>query len=290
MLIKLLSSSHLPFNNPRTERLLCLETHLRKKSDGSMALRNYIEQLEDEGIAIPTRRTLNEDLKRYEMFCDDIQYGGESKLLSLDSSATQDAVAWLMGRAWLDSPLRPRLSSSCIRCLLLAKELQAEVDFPYNPLRKSGEPWIPKMMRGIPLQLIPGTDSSYMQLQLDWGGRSNINLARVQKYVSFTGNKTQDYVPLQEEQVALITVESSDVFLLKRLQGQFPNFVIEKEKQRVTLKVKKSLALMTRDMLKAHLERTQTSDRRIFSEQEIDNNLESKLFTKNLNLKLQYFE
>ena len=45
---------------------------------------------------------------------------------------------------------------------------------------------------------------------------------------------------------------------------------------------------MTRDMLKAHLERTQTSDRRIFSEQEIDNNLESKLFTKNLSLKLQY--
>jgi hypothetical protein len=251
--------------------LLCLENQLRRQSDGDIALKNYIEWLIDAGIAVPKRRTLSNDFRRYADYCDDVRHGGRSKVLSLDSTATRDAVAWLMGNAWLDSPLHPRLSSSCVRCLLLAKELQAEVDFPYSQLRKPGEPWVPKTIRGIPLRMIPGIDSSYMQLRLDWGGKCHINLARVQQYVRFTGNSTQNYASLKEEQPAIITIESTDIFLLERLTWQFPKLKIDKEKCCATLQIEKSQALMTRDILKDYLERCQTPDRQISPKQYIGN-------------------
>ncbi len=268
MLIQLIS--HSLFEKPRTERLICLETHLRQKSENTITLKNYLEWLQSENITIPTRRTLNEDLKRYADFCDDVHYGGDTKSLSLEPKATKDAITWFMGNAWLDAPLRPKLSSSCVRCLLLARELQAEVDFPYSALRKPGEAWIPKTARGIPLRLIPGADSGYMQLWREWGGKSIFNLARIPKHVCFTGNSAQDYAPLQEEQFVLITVESDDRFILERLKKQFPNFVVE-GKHRVILKIEKSVALMTTDMLRAHLVRTQSSDRSIPFKQEIGN-------------------
>ena len=268
MLIRLLS--HSPFEKPRTERLICLETHLRQKSESTITLKHYLDWLEQANITIPTRRTLNEDLKRYANFCDDVRYGGDTKSLSLTPSATKDAITWFMGNAWLDAPLRPRLFSSCVRCLLLARELQSEVDFPYNPLRKPGQSWIPQTAKGIPLRLIPGADSGYMQLWREWGGKSIFNLARIPKYVCFTGNSAKNYAPLQKEQFVLITVKSDDRFILERLKKQFPNFVVE-ERQRVILQIEKSLALMTTEMLKAHLARTQNLARNIHIKQKIGN-------------------
>jgi hypothetical protein len=271
MLIQLLNQ--LPFDKPCTERLECLENKLRRKSDGKMTLKNYIKWLEEAEIVLPTRRTLTKDLRRYADFCDDVQYGGETKSLSLNPTATRDAVAWLLGHAWLDSPLRPKLSSSCVRSLLLAKELQEEVDFPYNPLRKPGEAWKPQLKRGIPLKFIPGADSSYMQLQVDWGGKSNLNLAHIRQSVKFTEDNTQEYAPLKEEQYTRITVESTDIFLIEGLQRQFSNFVIREGGHKATLQIEKSQALMARDMLKAYLERTQTSNRQIPPQQNIGNTM-----------------
>jgi hypothetical protein len=240
-----------------------LENQLRRQSERQITLKNYNEWLEDAGLAIPSRRTLNEDLKRYADYCDDVRYGEEtnSKMLSLNPRATRDAVTYLMGKAWLDSPLRPRLSSSCLRCFLLAMQQQAEVDFPYNALRKPGEPWVPAIKYGVPLRVIPGTDSGYVQLWMVGGGRMNINLTRVTQGVRFTGKTAQDYQPLQEEKKVKFTVESSDVYLLERLDWQFPNLVKEGD-SRVVLEVDKSLEVMTRDILVAHLHRTQSLEKR----------------------------
>jgi len=46
---------------------------------------------------------------------------------------------------------------------------------------------------------------------------------------------------------------------------------MDKEKHCVTLQIEKSLALMTKDILKDYLERTQTSDRQISPKQYIGN-------------------
>ncbi|OQW91250.1 MAG: hypothetical protein BWK78_05165 [Thiotrichaceae bacterium IS1] len=256
-------TTHLPFDQPRTERLFCLEKQLRRQSEKSITLKNYSEWLEDAGISMPSRRTLNEDLSRYTDYCDDVRYGEEtkSKTLSLDPRATRDAVAYLMGKAWLDSPLRPRLSSSCLRCFLLAIELRAEIDFPYSALRKPGEPWVPRIICGVPVRIIPGIDSGYVRLWLSWGGRMNINLARVSQGVRFTGKNALEYQPLQEEKKVKFMVESSDVYLLERLCKQFPSFVKEGHSQ-VMLEVDKSLEVMTRDILVAHLHRTQGLEKR----------------------------
>jgi hypothetical protein len=240
-----------------------LENQLRRQSEKNITLKNYSEWLEDAGISIPSRRTLNEDLNRYTDYCDDVRYGEEtkSKTLSLDPKVTRDAVAYLMGRAWLYSPLRPRLSSSCLRCFLLAMELQAEVDFPYSALRKPGEPWVPQIRGGVPVRVIPGTDSGYVQLWRFDGKRTNINLARVSQGVRFTGKTAQEYQPLQEEKKVKFAVESSDAYLLERLGWQFPNFVKEGH-SRMGLEVDRSLAVMTNAILVAHLHRTQSLEKR----------------------------
>ncbi len=269
MLLQL--TPHLPFDQPRTERLFCLENQLRRQSEKQITLKIYYEWLEDAGLVIPSRRTLNEDLKRYADYCDDVRYGEEtnSKMLSLNPRATTDAVTYLMGKAWLDSPLRPRLSSSCLRCFLLAMELRTEVDFPYNALRKPGEPWVPEIKCGVPLRVIPGTDSGYVQFWMSWGGRMNINLTRVTQGVRFTGRGTGEYKPLQEEKKVQFRVESDDIYLLERLHNQFPNFVMEGRSQ-VVLEVDKSLVVMTNDMLNAHLQRTHSSERRVPPVKEIE--------------------
>ncbi len=251
-----------PFDTPCTQRLIALENILRRHSDSSITISQYQKVLEQAAMTIPTTRTLQEDLRRYGRYCDDVVYGDNAKKLRLDPDATKDAVIWLLGVPWLESPLRPRLSSACVRCLLLAKELKAEVAINYSPLRKQGEPWVPREIVGIPLRPIPGADSGYFQLHIAAGYPMNINLSRIQRFVSFTGQATDDYVTLAPPQRLIFTLEIQDPYLLNRLVAQFAGLK-KAGKNRAVMHVDKSLRRMTLDMLQSHLQRTKTDQRQL---------------------------
>jgi hypothetical protein len=256
MLIR--TDSHPPYDKPRTKRLISLENILRRRSDSKMAISQYQEILEEDKIPIPTERTLQEDLRRYAHYCDDVIYGNHAKKLRLDPDATRDAIIEFLGKPWLVSPLRPRISSACARCLLLAKELKAEVTINYSRLRKPGEPWVPKQIVGIPIRAIPGADSGYFQLHIAKGYRMNLNLSRVQRFVRFTEQSTEHYVPLPEQRQLIMTVEVKDAYLLERLVAQFAGLK-KLDKNHAQMVVEESLKRMTLDMLAGG--RTKTSER-----------------------------
>ncbi|TGO02202.1 hypothetical protein PN36_28670 [Candidatus Thiomargarita nelsonii] len=178
-------------------------------------------------------------------------------------NATRDAVIWLLGVPWLESPLRPRLSSACVRCLLLAKELKAEVAINYSALRKQGEPWVPREIVGIPIRLIPGADAGYFQLHIAASDpRKIINLSRIQRFVSFTGQATDGYVALTPAPQLVFTLEISEPYLLNRLVAQFAGLK-KAGKNRAVMHVEESLGIMTFDMLQSHLQRTKTDQRQV---------------------------
>ncbi|TGO02543.1 hypothetical protein PN36_23345 [Candidatus Thiomargarita nelsonii] len=252
-----------PFDTPCTQRLIALENVLRQHSDSSITISQYQKVLEQAAINVPTTRTLQEDLRRYGRYCDDVVYGDNAKKLRLDPDATRDAVIWLLGVPWLESPLRPRLSSACVRCLLLAKELKAEVAINYSALRKEGKPWVPQEIVGIPIRPIPGADAGYFQLHIAASDpRKIINLSRIQRFVSFTGQATDGYVALTPEPQFVFTLEISEPSLLNRLVAQFAGLKKE-NKNRAVMHVEKSLRRMTIDMLKSHLQRTKSDKRQV---------------------------
>lgn len=251
-----------PFDTPCTQRLIALENVLRRHSDSSITISQYQEVLEQAAISVPTTRTLQEDLRRYGRYCDDVVYGNNAKKLRLAPDATRDAVIWLLGVPWLESPLCPRISSACVRCLLLAKELKAEVAINYSALRKPGEPWVPREIVGIPIRPIPGADAGYFQLHIAAGYPMNINLSRIQRFVSFTGQATDGYVALAPEQQLVFTLEISEPYLLNRLVAQFAGLK-KQSKNRAVMHVEKSLRRMTIDMLQSHLQRTKTDQRQV---------------------------
>ncbi|MEK8021201.1 MAG: hypothetical protein VSS75_030380 [Candidatus Parabeggiatoa sp.] len=261
MLLKI--EPHSPFDTPCTQRLICLETKLRRKSDSNITVSEYQSFLEESEIKkIPSLRTLQEDFRRYARYCDDVIYGNHAKQLRLDPDAIEDAIIWLLDRAWLDSPLRPRISSACVRCLLLAKELNAEVSINYRPLRKAGEPWIPKTIVGIPIRALPGTDSGYFQLHLANGRLMNINLSRVLRFINFTEQSTDHYVAFTPQRQFSLTLEVQDRYLLERLLAQFVG--LEKQGEHcATMVIEESLRTMTVNMLQGHLERTKSVQRKL---------------------------
>jgi len=154
------------------------------------------------------------------------------------------------------------LSSACVRCLLLAKELKAEVTINYSALRKPGEPWVPREIVGIPIRPIPGADAGYFQLHIAASDLKTLNLSRIQRFVSFTGQATDDYVALAPEPQLLFTLEISEPSLLNRLVAQFAGLKKE-SKNRAVMHVEKSLGRMTLDMLQSHLKRTKTDKRQV---------------------------
>jgi hypothetical protein len=273
MLLNLLSMP--PFEAQRMERLLVLEQQLRQRSYGAYKLADYVGFLEAAEIRLPTRRTLHEDLRRYAVLCDDVEYGEQKKKLSLDGKATRDAVAWLMGQAWVGSPLQPRLSSACVRCLLLAQQQDAEVKLFYKRLPKPGGAWLPEKYVGKVLGWVPGTDGGYMQLQQlpnvvnkNHFERINLNLLRLNK-VSFTGNSTIDYPPEPVDPFCQVTISAdSDKHLIARLLSQYQGFV-EVDDLTLKLLLPESLRLMTHELLAAHLWRTQQGARVVPSEQKV---------------------
>jgi len=77
-----------PFDTPCTQRLIALENVLRRHSDSSITISQYQEVLEQAAISVPTTRTLQEYLRRYGRYCDDVVYGNNAKKLRLDPNAT----------------------------------------------------------------------------------------------------------------------------------------------------------------------------------------------------------
>ncbi len=260
MLLRL--DPHPPFDLPCTKRLIALEGYLRRRSEGQIALREYRVLLQELGLEVPrSARTLQEDLRRYATYCDDILYGEHAKSLKLDPFASHDAVAWLLGRPWLDAPLKPHLSSACLRCLLLAQISQAEIQMQYRRLRQPHEPWRPEVLTGIPVRFIPGADSGYVQLHMVDGRLANLNLARVEQFISLTGQATEHYAPLAPPRHYAMIVETQDVHLLERLCRQFQGLT-KQSASRAVIHVEESLWVMTRDLLEAHIRRTQQGAQR----------------------------
>ena len=260
MLIRL--DPHPPFDLPCAKRLIALEASLRRRSEGQISVREYRSLLQDLGIDVPrSARTLQEDLRRYAAYCDDVLYGEHAKSLKLDPFASHDAVAWLLGRPWLDAPLKPHISSACLRCLLLAQVSQAEIQMQYRRLRQPHEPWSPEVLTGIPVRFIPGADSGYVQLHMEDGRLANFNLARVEQFISLTGQATDHYAPLAPPRQFAMTIETQDVHLLDRLCRQFHGLK-KQSAQGAVMHVEESLWVMTLEVLAAHIHRTQQGAQR----------------------------
>ncbi len=261
MLLKLLPYS--PFEIPRTERLIVLESRLRRKSHGFMALRDYVDWLEQAGVKMPaSRRTLHEDLSRYAAFCDDVEYGENAKMLQLNSRQTRDATVWLMGQAWVDSPLKPYLPSAVVRCLLLARSEGAEVHFNYRKLRNPGEAWTANPHWCIPLRLLPGSDAGYMEMFGRFGESYPISISRISARMEMTDRTLRDYPPLPTQKKVRLILKTQDKQLLERLEIQFKGFV-KQDRETLCLELEENLLRMTEDMLIAHLSRTRTAQRTV---------------------------
>lgn len=259
MLVKLLP--YTPFEAPRAERLIVLESQLRRRSEGTMALRDYVAWLEQAEVKLPaSRRTLHEDLRRYADFCDDVSYADGGKKLFVDTRPTRDATAWLMGQAWADSPLKPHLPSAMVRCLLLAMSERAELCFGYRKLREPGEPWGAEAHYCLPLRLIAGTDAAYMEVLGAQGGIYTLSISRISARLAMTDKTWCDYPPEPPRRGVRLRLQVSDKQVRERLSAQFSG-LREKDKQTLEMALPESQLRMTLDLLAAYLARTRSAKR-----------------------------
>jgi len=240
------------------ERLKVLERGLRQASDGGMRLGDYAEWLREAGHSPPSRQSLRADLERYVQSCDDLVYGDHKKSLTIDVHARRDAIRYFLGEPWLTSPLRPRLSSSVCRCLLLAMHLNAEVEFQYAALPQAGLAPTFKTHRGVPLRTLPGSDSAYMAIWLERGTLMHINLARMGR-VAFTGRNGDHYPALPADPEVALSVACANRQALERCAGQFDGNIEAGKTIRFAMPA--SLALMSADLLEGWWRRTQSPER-----------------------------
>jgi len=242
------------------ERLEVLERGLRRASDGEMKLGEYAAWLKASGLAVPSRQTLRADLERYVRHCDDLAYGDHQKTLALDVHAGRDAIRYFLGEPWLASPLKPKLSSSVCRCLLLALHLREEVEFQYAALPQPGLAPTFKTHRGVPLRTLPGSDSGYMAIWLEEGTVMPINLTRVRGRAAFTGRDIGHYRPLPSDPEVILSVRSGNPQSLERCAGQFDGSL--EGGREVRFPMPASLALMSADLLEGWWRRTSAVPRR----------------------------
>lgn len=220
MLLNLWPYSKMPLQPLVRARLECLESRLRRCSTGAATVRSYSAWLNEDGLDAVTRVTLHEDFERYKALCDDVQYGGGRKALSLDPRAGDDARRWLMGFAWGDHPLLPNLSSSTIRCLLMAQSCGAEVRFTYlAAAATSYRPWT-----GIPHGVLAGQDSAYLRLRLAGGRIGHFDFARIHGDVRWTGADTAAYLPVADDPQCDMLVSVDHAGLAHRLANQMQGF------------------------------------------------------------------
>jgi len=242
-------------------RVTILERRLRYSSDNAVKIGEYGEWIEEAGLSIPSRQTLRLDLERYAAWCDDIVYGGGKKILMINSHVRRDAIRYFLGEPWLDSPLKPKLSSSICRCLLLAMVLKEEVVFPYTALPKEGRASTYKVHRGVPIRTLPGSDSGYMAIWQKDGRVFTINLARVQGHVSFTGQDTRSYQPQRTETQEVLSVQSENFQSVDRCADQFEGGV--RKGNTILFSIPEAMTLMTADLLESWWRRTSASPREV---------------------------
>lgn len=247
--------NNFPWASPCKARLIALENYLRMDSEGQLALNDYVAYIEANNLEIPSRRTLHEDLSRYRAYCDDIVYGGDSKVMKINRFASDDAVKWFLGHAWLGSKLRPSISSSACRSLLLAEHDKAEVEFFYKPLRTPNEPWIPSRMSGVPLHPLPGADSAYYAL-MDSSTSTPIalNIARIQGPVTRTGLDMKKSPMVSPEVMLTVTFDSRP--LMEHFLCQFSGFKAIAPNT-VGIVLERVEAVLMANIIESYLKRTQ---------------------------------
>ncbi|MBK1717853.1 hypothetical protein [Thiocystis violacea] len=200
-----------------------------------------------------TRRLLERDLSDYADWCDAFvpTASGEGAGYRIDLDADRDAIRFFLGEAWLDAPLRPRLSSAIARAFLLAKTDGVELSFGYRSIRKAGESWEFRALKGCPVTLVPGSDSAYVRL---WNGqdRFQVNLARVSLPVERTGTRLPPMPATMRTSVYLIEFE--DIEDARALSQTFQG--LSGGGKRLLLQVDAEAAVMTLDRLAAYLWRT----------------------------------
>lgn len=241
-------------------RLKVLERQLRRSSDGMARLADYAAWLREAGLSVPSRQTLRTDLRRYTEYCDDLRYGEYRKTLAITVHAKRDAVRYFLGEPWLASPLKPALSSSVCRCLLLAMHLREEVEFQYAALPQPGLAPTFKVHRGVPLRTLPGGDSAYMAIWLADGAVMHINLTRVRGRVAFTGDAPRRYRPPRQEPEVTLVARCANRQALERCCAQFAGG--SETGGEIRFAVPASLALMTADILDSWWHRTSAAQRK----------------------------
>ncbi len=265
MLLTLWPYSLMPFEVPVRKRLECLEGHLRQRSDNSVRIQEYAQWLLGDHLYVPTRTTLHHDFVKYQSLYDDVEYGEGRSKLSLNASAMLDARRWLVGFSWSEHPLQPPISSSIARCLLLARQLKQEVSIPY--LSVTGTAY--RTHKGVPVGLLSGTDSAYMQLWIPDGRVMHLDLARIQGLVQWTHGDTSTYLASATDRVQLLRIKATNELLLRRLVNQFPGIVLDTATS-ATLQLPDSQCLMTANIIEAWMRRHVRSERQVARNVELD--------------------
>ena len=250
MLLRLWPYALMPLEMSVRQRLECLETRLRRSSRGQITIADYAEWLQDDRIPAVSRVTLHQDFRRYARLFDDVEYGEGKKHLVINSAAGEDARRWLMGYAWGEHPLRPRLSSSVARCLLLAQITRQEVCFTYRSVAGTSF----RLWRGSPYGLIAGSDSAYIRMWMEDGRIIHFDLARIHGVVEWTGASTSSYPCPETDPPCKLTVTFTHPELLARLVNQFQGFNRADAKTAVIM-LPRSLVVMTADVVEAWLRR-----------------------------------
>lgn len=250
MLLALWPYRAMPLDQAVRRRLECLESRLRRASENRVSVGRYATWLAQDHLPPVSRVTLRQDFLRYAEIYDDVVYDGRRRLLYLDPDADSDARRWLMGYAWGEHPLRPKLSSSVVRCLLQAQLAGAEVEFQY--LSVSGTSFA--QWTGIPVGLVGGQDSAYLRLWLPDGHVWTFDLARIHGSVRWTNTHHAPYPAMEDDPIHVMTVSVSDADLLARLTNQFVGFR-RLDTFSAELRLPRSLLLMTANLIEAWLRR-----------------------------------
>lgn len=243
---------------PRWKRLLCLEGHLRKSSEGRYKIQDYLEWIEMDGLVTPGRQALHDDFAYYSALCDDVEYGSGSHWLVINSSVADDALTWFLGAGWITAAIRPRLSSSICRCLLLAKEERQEVRFTYAKLNQLGrgvaeaETW-----RVIPVSVLPGLDSAYMGMWLHSGKVAHFNLARVLGQVSRTTRDSSSYLPIERPIEEHYVVDHDDRDILNKIRTQFAGLHDDPQRAGLGITLLGDQTFFVKEMLNSWCQRIQ---------------------------------
>jgi hypothetical protein len=248
-----------PFSGARLTRLRVLERRVRCRASASVTLRDHETWLEAAGVELPSRRTLLDDFVAYAEHCDDVAHEPWERGFSLRPDVGEDARRYLLGAAWVDTPLAPALSSAALRCLLLARQLARPVRFQYRPVRGSDEPWRIENYQAYPLRLIPGRDSGYMQCLTMHPGtgevrRMNLNLARLAAASVSLIEDAPERPPAPPDPPVSLVIETMTMPLRQRLLGTFPGLCLQGD--RLVVQLPDSEVVMAADLLKDHIRRT----------------------------------